>query len=161
MEQYHALERKHFFYFVTCCKTWMKFLGISDWDVRFYFQEGDEQDPRACMGVESYGNRLAMIIVFDMWDAPPSPRNLWIVAFHEVHELLLADCHIMAQSREWNDESYDREHHRVIRMLENSVFLDMWEGKNAIFNIQSTDEVPEYTGSEVPDVYPVEEVPDS
>ena len=112
------------------------------------------------MGIESFGNRLAFIILFDMWDAPPSPMNLWIVAFHEVLGLLFSDCHMMASSRDWDEESYDREHHRIVRIFENTVFSDMWDNKNGIFNIQPSDEVPEYTGSEVPETYPLEEVPD-
>jgi len=158
MDQYHTLEKKHFFYFVRGCKTWTKYFQIADWDVRYYFQEAEESDPRACMGIESFGNRLGTIILFDQWDTVPNPRNLWNTAFHEVWELFLADLHGMAMAREWNAEAYDREHHRVIRILENTVFADMWKRKDEIFNIQSSDEVPEYTGSEIPEAYPVTEM---
>lgn len=153
MEGYFELEKKHFIYFVNACKGFISFLGLVDWEVRYFFQEGDEDDPKACMGVEDYGNRLAAIFIFDQWDAPPTPRNLWMVAFHEVLELFMSDTRHMAESREFNALLYDREHHRIIRMLENSVFLDMWENKNELFDIQSTTEVPECTEQEISEVH--------
>jgi len=131
------LERHHFSYFIGCCKALIKKLGLFDWEVSFQYYESDENTPRASTTVYDRFNRLAAIQLYDNWDRPANEFNLWMVAFHEVMELLLSDLHCMAMTREFDYHLYDREHHRVIRILENAWFKEIWENGHAIFNFQT------------------------
>jgi hypothetical protein len=152
-----AVERHHFAYFVGCCKALIHQFGISDWDVAYHFFESDEDTPRASMVVHCRFNRVASIQLYDSWDKVPSEHHLWRTAFHEVMELLLADLGMMAQSRTFDPLAYDRESHRVIRIMESAWFEEAWHDGNEVFNFQpstkgrgvSRPEIP-VLGSEVP-----------
>ena len=133
-----ALERHHFAYWVGCCKALIKLTGMADWDVAYHFLGSDDVSPRASMVIHDECNRVASLQLYDSWDKVPSEHNLWRTAFHEVMELLLADIAIMAHERFFNAKSYDRESHRVIRIMEVAWFEEMWKNGHEIFNFQSS-----------------------
>jgi len=136
----HELVSEHFEFFVSACKNWIKFLGLTDWCLTYRFLDEDSEDARAATLMEHRGNRVASIFLYNNWDIVPTDFALWRTAFHEVLELMLFDLHILAQRRDWDYEKYDREHHRVIRILENSFMRDMWDNGHEIFNFQSSTE---------------------
>ena len=136
VELENELEKHHFQYFVGCCRAFIKFLGLMDWEVSFNFFCSDENTPRASTIIHDRHNRLGSIQLYDSWDKIPSEFNLWKTAFHEVIELLMSDLHCLAMDRDWDYNTYDREHHRVIRILEKSWFEEIWENGHGIFNFQ-------------------------
>jgi len=131
------VERHHFAYFIACCRSFIDILGLYDWEVSFQYVGSDKTTPRASTTIHDRFNRLASIQLYDSWDRDPDEYNLWIVSFHEVIELLLSDLHCMAAARDFDYNLYDREHHRVIRMLENAWFKEIWKYGHEIFNFQS------------------------
>jgi len=146
------VERHHFIYFIACCRSFIKMMGLSDWDVSFQYLGSDETTPRASTTVHDRFNRLASIQLYDSWDREPNEYNLWIVSFHEVIELLLSDLHCMAENRDWNYNLYDREHHRVVRILENAWFKEIWKYEHGIFNFQSDAKGRKASRPELPDM---------
>ena len=133
----YTLERHHFAYFTGCAKAIVELCGILDWEISYLFIDAEETSPRASMKVHDRFNRIASIQLYDSWDKPPSEFHLWRMAFHEVMELLLSDIHCMAMDRDFDYNSYDREHHRVIRILETAWFDGMYKYGHEIFNFQS------------------------
>ena len=149
----HYVSREHFYYWVACCRLWKKFLCLGDWEVGYNYIESDEDSPRASMEVSDAANRLAQLSIYDSWDHTPTDYYLFRTAFHEVLEMLFADVHILAQSRNFDYIRYDREHHRIIRIFEGSFFDDMWERKHELFNFQSDDEGGCIARPEVPEFH--------
>jgi hypothetical protein len=133
-----VLDSHHFAYFVGCCKALIKNIGVSDWDVSYHFFESDEETPRASMVVHDRTNRVASLQLYDRWDKVPSEHHIWRTAFHEVMELLMADLGMLAFQRHFSPAEYDRESHRVIRIMENAWFEEIWKHGHEIFNFQST-----------------------
>jgi len=156
----HKLQSHHFAYFVGCCKALVRHIGINDWEISYQFLESDLDTPRASTTIYDKNNRLAGIQLHDSWDRVPSEFNIWKVAFHEVMELLLSDLSILAQSREWDYYDYDREHHRLIRILENSWFGGMWNDRHDIFNFQPDAEGRESSRPELPELGDQVSLPD-
>lgn len=152
VEGYEELTREHFFYFVACCRVWADFFQLGDCEIRYQFVEADENDPRATMVPADIGNRLFQIVLYDSWDMAPNDENLWKTAFHEVLEVLTSDVHAAAYARDWNLERYDREHHRIIRILERAVFHGMWKDGHRIFNFQPTTEGGKISVPEIPEL---------
>jgi len=144
------LERHHFAYWVGCCKALIKVIEISDWDVSYHFFESDDATPRASMVVHCPCNRVASLQLYDRWDKVPSEHALWRTAFHEVMELLMVDINMMAHNREFDPSAYDREIHRVIRIMEDAWFEEMWTHGHEVFNFQPTGKGKVTSRPEVP-----------
>jgi hypothetical protein len=134
----YKLENHHFAYFTGCCQALVKLTGQLDWEVSYLFLESDDETPRASMLVHDRFNRLASIQLYDSWEKVPSEFHLWKTAFHEVAELLMSDVHCLAMDRDFDYNTYDREHHRIIRILEVAWFDWMWKYGHEIFNFQSS-----------------------
>lgn len=156
----YTLERHHFAYFVGCCRSLVKLMGLLDWELSYQFLGSDAETPRASATVHDAGNRLASIQLYDEWDTDPNEWRLWRTAFHEVVELLLSNMHMMATSRAFDYLSYDREHHRVIRTLENSWFTEIWNNGHDVFNFQSDAEGRCCARPELPELDNKAQVPD-
>lgn len=121
----HKLTEYHFDYWVECCRAWVKYFGLIQWEIHYSFQEASEDSPKASCSVEDFENRLVVLYLFNDFDSEPKAGYLNIVAFHEVMELFLSDIHMLAISREWSALEYDKEHHRIIRTLEKVVYPEL------------------------------------
>jgi hypothetical protein len=147
-----TLEKHQFAFFVGCCKALVKLTGMLDWEVSYLFIESDEDSPRASTMIHDKFNRLASIQLYDSWNSIPSEFHLWRVAFHEVMELLFSDLHCLAMDRGFDYNTYDREHHRVIRILEAAWFDGMWQYGHEVFNFQSDGKGGKRSGQEIPEL---------
>jgi len=120
-QESYKLEERHFDYFVDCGKAYVRFYGLIDWEVHWFFREGTPDSPKACMEVSDFENRLASISLFDEFDSRPDESYLNRVVFHEVQELFICNLHALAISRDWDPLEYDKETHRIIRVMENII----------------------------------------
>ena len=130
-----SITNEHFDLFVIYCKNWIHFFSIYDWEIGYQFRETDSDDAKASFCVSDIGNRVGTIVLYDDFGFDLTDENyayvLSKVAFHEVVEVLMADVCYLAESRGLNETNrYDREHHRVVRLLENSVHWEMWKTVN-------------------------------
>jgi len=156
----HQLDRHHFAYFAGCCKALVKLTGQLDWEISYLFIDSDDETPRASMKVHDRFNRIASIQLYDSWDKPPSEFHLWRMAFHEVMELMMADVHCMAMDRDFDYNSYDREHHKIIRILEAAWFDEVWKHGHEVFNFQPTSKGKNESRPEVPELGAQVSLPD-
>jgi hypothetical protein len=157
----YELSDDHFNYFVLCCKGWLDHFGIKDWQVDYALKEDADDDFRAMTIIYCESNRVSEIILANIWDVDPNDYQLSKTAFHEVLELLLADLSMMAANREFNHDVFDRERHRVIRMLERAVFNRSWNNGHNAVNIQSESEVGCSKGRKVSEIHSEVSMPDT
>jgi hypothetical protein len=148
----YTLEEHHFAFFVGCCKALVKLTGQHDWEISYLFLESEEDSPRASTMVHDRFNRLASIQLYDSWEKAPSEFHLWRTAFHEVMEILFSDVHCLAMDRDFDYNTYDREHHRIIRILEVAWFEGMWQYGHEVFNFQSSAKGRGASRPEIPDL---------
>jgi hypothetical protein len=126
---FEELTKYHFYKYVEWSNYWIDALGLGDFEIRYLFCEGNDEDPRAQTSIEDIDNRLIFITLFDKWDIKPNDRNLCRVAFHEICEALLMDLQLLALNRFGiTAEGIDRESHRVIRRLE-MLMEKIYDGK--------------------------------
>jgi len=104
-------------------EKWIDFFGLADWDVTFLHNEID--DGRAETSADEL-NSLANITLAKEFQVQPggeiSESEIKQCAFHEACELLLFRLRILSTRRSTRVEEVMREMHRVINILENTIF---------------------------------------
>jgi hypothetical protein len=116
----YPLTNRHFEIFVDECKYWIKFFGLTGWEVNYVFVE--DISSRAWICTEDLEDRLVLIGLANSWDIQPDSKSLRRSAFHEICELLTVRYYLLAKERNTNINDIIEENHNVIRTLENSVF---------------------------------------
>jgi hypothetical protein len=117
------ITHEQYEYFKERVAFWIKELqcGHLSWSttLKTEAQEDSGQTSLACTNFNVV-SRWAKIYLFEDWeDYPINLETLNSTAFHEVCEAgLLADVRIHAEDREFNQEQFDIEIHRVVRILE-------------------------------------------
>jgi hypothetical protein len=153
----YELSDTHFERFTSECDKWISFFGFNDWDLDYMFTD-EETDARALTAIHCQHNRVASIVLSREWDIDPTEESLSKYAFHEVLELLFSDIHVLAVNREFDLDTFDKERHRVIRILEHSIFSRVW-GDDGTFDIQSDAKRRGSAGQEIPGIHNNESVP--
>jgi len=123
-KKYRYTTHKQFKTFVAECKKWIKIFGLAGWECKFSHEYID--DCRAQTGYRSVG-RLAHIRLSSDWGdeitSPITTRDIKLVAFHEVCEVLFARIALMACGKiTTNDDVVVEETHNLIHTLENTIF---------------------------------------
>ena len=108
-------------------QKWLDYFGMKDWSI--YYAQEKLDGIRAQCSFNCVGG-VATLILNTSWDEKDDSfvtnKIVKRTAFHEVCELLLGRLNNMASQRFNLDEmSVEEEIHRIIRILENSV----WEQK--------------------------------
>lgn len=109
--------------FKTECLKWIDFYGLTDWMVGFlHIKDGD-----TLAWVElDYDNSVATVYFNKEWIDNKvfyNEEEIKLIAFHEVCEILVAQLDNCARSRFGiTDEKLLQERHRLIHILENSVY---------------------------------------
>lgn len=121
------LSKDNFEYFKQECLRWLQFLGIYQWDCRFFFEKDEDGLARVIWEEE---NGLAAFYLATKWGKDKvNAYNLSKTAFHEACELLLWELNDLAR-RGNRDSRVNEAVHRVIRGLENTVFEYEWKRSN-------------------------------
>jgi hypothetical protein len=121
----YKVTKKEYEYFKTQFLKWADLLGVKDWEFFFtYGRVDEEKDYRACIFGDP-DNRLVAIYFDPEWDIKPHNRELSMVAFHEVCEVLFSDLRNLLPEKV-NDAFGRREIHKIIRILENTMFEKYW-----------------------------------
>ena len=115
------LTKKKFTYFESQVKYWCDYFGIHDWFIQID-SDADEANYGQCDG--ELEDRNATISVCMDWEREPDDIELSSIAFHEVCELLLRDIALLAAERFINWRELETARHRVIQMLQNSVWRE-------------------------------------
>ena len=120
------ITKRQFKIFKKEARKWLKYFGMKDWSV--YFEQKELEESRAQCIFNCVGG-IATLSLAKSWneisDKFVTDKIIQRTAFHEVCELLLARLNDMVSQRfNLNEGDVEEEIHRIIRILENSV----WEG---------------------------------
>jgi hypothetical protein len=77
-----------------------------------------------------FDGRVANTVLQEKWDDVPYPGEIERVAFHEVMEAMLSDLWMLTTRRYLSEDEVEVARHRLIRILENSVWKQDWEGRD-------------------------------
>ena len=119
--------KKHFDIFKKECEYWLKFYGVTGWEICFYHEDlGGE---RAAMAMYSMGDRNSGLLLAknDYPDEIITERNfteeLKVIAHHEVCELILGRINEFAKLPYGvSDKLLEDARHEVIMRLQDSVY---------------------------------------
>ena len=116
--------------FKSECLRWLKFFGLTDWDV--VFEHKALKGNYAQIRVDGLSDRCA-VFSFNLECDEESRQHMHIerTAFHEVMELFLFPLHYIGTCRYVQPEEFDAANHAIIRTMENTVWpILMKEGNN-------------------------------
>lgn len=116
-----VLSQKDFDAFQSEAKKWIKLFGLVDWEIQFDFND-EFPDNRATCCYSDPGTRSAALVLTRSWDCKPDRAEIRMCAFHEVVELLFAQMRAAVSVRGVDPNLVDQEVHRIIRILENTVW---------------------------------------
>ena len=123
MLTYRTTE-EHFEAFQDEARKWIAYFGLSEWEIVFRHRE---VDGRAMCDAHSEGH-IAVLTLSSEWKTVEEPDEAGVrkSGFHEVCELLLMDDWFAATNTDLTPEQRERqlekERHRIIRRLENSLY---------------------------------------
>ena len=118
-EKEFKTNQTHFLYFKNCCKKWLAYFGLHDYDVFFFNQYWQEKNFSTARINDA--SRTISINLEKLWGPNPiTKRQLNRTACHEVIEILLARLANMA-SDAWDDTNVQRETHIVINRVMNAI----------------------------------------
>jgi len=121
------LTDEHFVIFKGEAEYWLDRFSLRNWEVYYgRIPAGDDEEAFAnCVADGCARNACIRIALFYYLTGEYEfPRDIQLVAFHEVCEVLLADLH---QASVQNKTLADTMIHEVIRRLERAVFWPDWE----------------------------------
>lgn len=111
----HKTTDEDFQFFKDRCDVWLEVLDLACWKV-YYEHEAFKEKALADTSTHFTGS-VATIRLNKNWNLEPTRENLGESALHEVLEILMGSLYSHAQSRVWDREEYERDHHRVIRTI--------------------------------------------
>lgn len=121
----HKTTLQHFEVFKEECLFWIKYFGLNKFRVEF--EHKDISGNRAMADSVSIPNFTAMLYLGKSWgDDEVTDYRIKSSAFHEVVELILWELSDMAYTA-CGKHNETRETHRVIRILENTVFAESYQ----------------------------------
>ena len=121
MEYYTT--KGHFDLFCRRSRVWIKYFGLLDWDVDFFFNKNEEeQGEQLAYCMTNLDGRAATLGLCHNWhETQPTRKQINLVAFHEVCELLLSPLNTLSKERFITESRIDEARHSVIRRLENTI----------------------------------------
>ena len=116
--------KRQFELFKKECQKWIKFFGLSEWDVYHSYEHMDNAATCASKNMDSLAVfALTTDLGKDILPEFGTDRNIRKMAFHEVCELMFARYDLLATRRfDVTEEMLTQERHQIIARLENSVF---------------------------------------
>lgn len=117
----NVVTSKHFDLFVKECEKWQQRLSLLDWEIMYEHQACE--GPNRGEAFFSTYSRCATIRLNTKWNRKVTGYNICKCAFHEMCELLLGELNdIGTNKRAHTLDDVVTEVHRVIRVLENTLF---------------------------------------
>jgi len=120
----YKTTKAHFDIFKKECSKWIKYFGLLDWEINLYHKKLDEEDKDSMAITSCYnkGKRSDITLNIEWDEDKPSEIEIKKCAFHEICEVLYYPIAFMAEARFLADGEIETETHRLIRILENTVF---------------------------------------
>ncbi|MBS6358354.1 MAG: hypothetical protein KH421_10135 [Akkermansia muciniphila] len=122
----YETNEKHFSVFKEECIKWIKFFGITEWEIFFVHETYEDGCRAACY--TKHLHKIAHLALNKRQEVcePITDESIKKSAFHEVCELLLSSITFIALDEEIPHHERqgltESETHEVIRRMENSIF---------------------------------------
>ena len=118
------VTKENFELFKKECTKWINYFGLKDWQVHYTHAKIERSRAQCCFNCVG---RIATMTLNTKWDEINkdfvNDNNIKKTAFHEVCELMLGRLNDMVSQRyELSELDVEEEIHRIIRILENTVF---------------------------------------
>ena len=117
----YKTTKKDFKEFKAECEKWIDYFSLNDWDI--YYRIDSDNDCRGACTADSISG-IAIIGFGREFVGEPEKFEIKGVAFHEVCELLLSPMRILGENRYVTEEEMETERHRVIHILQNTIFKE-------------------------------------
>lgn len=119
----YQTTKSDFDYFCKRARYWIKYFGLLEWDIDFFFNKNEEdQGEELAYCIANLEGRAATLGLCHAWqETKPNRKQLNLVAFHEVCELLLSPINILSKARFITESRIDEARHSIIRRLENTI----------------------------------------
>jgi len=117
----YKINKKQFKMFEKECSKWIKYFGLLDWEVNI--REEKRKVNYLAQTSVSFHNRIATIKVVKDWrQFETTNKEIKKTAFHEICEVMFYNVRYLAEARFLTESEIDPEIHKLIRILENTVF---------------------------------------
>lgn len=114
---------KHFKIFQAECKKWIDYFGLKNWQVYYAHREINGRAEARFNCVDGIANLTLNIKWDEISKDLLNDKTVKRTAFHEICELLFGRIHDMVGQRfGLIEEDVGEEIHRIIRILENTMF---------------------------------------
>ena len=113
---------KDFEIFKAECQGWVEYLGLKSWEIGYDFDY--DQDCRASCIANKTG-RVSTLALSKTFDYKPCGKEIRLMAFHEVLELLFSRYRLAAESRYTTESELEEIRHSIIKTFENTMFVDV------------------------------------
>lgn len=129
---------EHFTIFKEEAQYWIDKFGLKGYKVFFLHADRDLDEDGKSRGFANYNasmvGRNAVLCLTKTWNDQGlqdgiTEEQIRSSAFHEVWELLLHRLFHMAENRAYTEYDFEEEKHNVIRIMENVVWREDWEGR--------------------------------
>jgi len=122
-------KKSDFDIFKDECKKWIKFFGLTEWEIDYAFVKDDEKID-AWVTFDEINGMLAIICMNATWKERDehfySIENIKKTAFHEVCEVLMAKMVRIASARYGVvEDEITLAKHELIRRLENTIYKEL------------------------------------
>lgn len=128
----------HFSIFKEEAQYWIDKFGLKGYKVFFLHRDRDKDEDGNPRGFANYNasviGRNAVLCLSKTWNDQGlqdgiTEDQIRGSAFHEVWELLLHRLFHLASNRAYTEHDFDEEKHNIIRIMENVVWREDWEGR--------------------------------
>jgi hypothetical protein len=111
------------------CRKWIKFFGLTEWEIDYAFVKDDEKID-AWVTFDEINGMLAVICMNALWKERDETfytlDNVKKAAFHEVCEVLIAKIIRLASARYCvSEDELTLAKHELIRRLENTLYKEV------------------------------------
>ena len=130
--------QEHFTIFKEEAQYWIDKFGLKGYKVFFLHGDRDKDEDGSPRSFANYNasvvGRNAVLCLTKTWNDQGlqdgiTEHQIRSSAFHEVWELLLHRLFHMAENRAYTEYDFQEEKHNIIRIMENVVWREDWEGR--------------------------------
>jgi len=123
----YVLKKDEFDFFEKEVAFWIGILGLQNYEIWLRSDQDFEGD--AGCSLEDESSRSVDICLNPKWATKPTKRLISLAAFHECCEVLLRPLRLRLNTF-YSFEYVDKEIHKIIVTLQNTLFKIVWKLKN-------------------------------
>jgi hypothetical protein len=118
----YKTTKKEFSEFKTECWKWIEYFGLKDWEWDIRHETPSQDDARANYNLV-YVSKYVCVRLNKTFTVAPDKYEIKRCAFHEIIHVLISELSRFGLAV-YRDEVIEKEEHRIIQILENSLFND-------------------------------------